>query len=76
MNLYLCTFVDAWLGWFMYLSMINEHIILVEHSFNWFDAICDFNTKTRFSKREILMNWNVQNQQYNNKEKKRLTKVE
>jgi len=61
MNLYLCTFVDAWLKKFMYLFMIGEHIILIEPSSNWFDATFNFNTKTRSSKREILMNWNVQN---------------
>jgi len=58
----------------MYMSMIDEHIISIEPSSNWFDATCDFNTKAHFSKREVLMNWNVQNQWYNNKEKKRLTK--
>jgi hypothetical protein len=55
----------------MYISMINEHIISVEPNSNWFDATCDFNTKTHFSKGEILMNWNVQNQWYNSKERKK-----
>jgi hypothetical protein len=36
--------------------MINEHIILVEFGSNSFNATCDFNTKTHFSKEEIFMN--------------------
>ncbi len=36
--------------------MINEHIILVEFGFNSFNTTCDFNTKARSSKGEILMN--------------------
>jgi hypothetical protein len=75
MNLYLCTFVDAWLGWSMYLSMIDENYILIELGFNWFNATCDFNTIACSSKKEVLMNWNVQNQRCNSKEKKSLQKA-
>jgi len=53
----------SWLKWSIYLSMINEHIILVELSSNSFNAICGFNTK-----RGILMNWNVRNEWYSDKE--------
>jgi hypothetical protein len=36
--------------------MINEHIILIEFGSNLFNATCDFNTKTHFSKGKIFMN--------------------
>jgi hypothetical protein len=36
--------------------MINQHIISVEFGSNSFNVTCDFNTKTRSSKREIFMN--------------------
>ncbi len=48
--------------------MINEHIILVEFGSNSFNATCDFNIKTCSSKKEVFMNWNVQNEWYNGKE--------
>jgi hypothetical protein len=57
-----------WLGWLIVFLMIEEHIILVESSFNSINATCSFNTKAHFSKGEILMNWNVQNEWYNGKE--------
>ncbi len=38
-----------WLGWLIYLSMIDEHIILIKFGFNSFNETCDFNTKTHFS---------------------------
>ncbi len=47
--------------------MIDEHIILVEFGFNSFNAICDFNTKVYSSKWEVFMNWNVQDEWYNDK---------
>ncbi len=47
--------------------MINEHIISVEFGSNSFNATCDFNKKTHFSKREVFMNWNVQDERYNDK---------
>jgi hypothetical protein len=34
--------------------MINEHIISIEFSSNSFNATCDFNTKTRLSKKKYL----------------------
>jgi hypothetical protein len=49
--------------------MIDEHIILVELSFNSFNATCGFNTKARSLKWEVLMNWNVQDEWYNGKDK-------
>jgi hypothetical protein len=36
--------------------MIDEHIILVELGFYSFNVTCGFNTKTHFSKKEVLMN--------------------
>ncbi len=48
--------------------MIDEHIILVGSSFDSFNATCNFNTKSHFSKGEVLMNWNVRNEWYNGKE--------
>ncbi len=58
-----------WLRWLIYLFMIDEHIILVELSFNSFNATCGFNTKARSLKGEVLMNWNVQDEWYNGKDK-------
>jgi hypothetical protein len=43
--------------------MIDEHIILFELSYNSFNVTCGFNTKGK-----ILMNWNVQDKWYNDKE--------
>ncbi len=54
-----------WLKWLLYLFMIDEHIISIKSCSNSFNATCDFNTKTHFSKREILMNCNVQDELYN-----------
>jgi len=45
--------------------MIDEHIILVELGFYSFNVTCGFNTKTHFSKKEVLMNWNFGNDWYN-----------
>jgi len=56
------------LGWLLYLSMINEHIILVEFGSNSINTTCDFNIKTCFSYKKIFMNWNVQSEWYNGKE--------
>ncbi len=53
------------------MSIIDEHIILVELYFNSFNATCGFNTKTHSSKGKVLMNWNVQNEWYNGKENTR-----
>jgi hypothetical protein len=39
--------------------MLDEHIIWIEFKSNSFNGTCDFNTKTRSSKGEIFMNWNV-----------------
>jgi len=50
--------------------MIDEHIVLIESCSNSFNATCDFNTKSRFSKGEVLMNCNVQNELYNGKKHK------
>jgi len=36
--------------------MIDEHIISTESNSNSFNATCDFNTKARSSKGEVLMN--------------------
>jgi hypothetical protein len=36
--------------------MIDEHIISFEFGSNSFNATCDFNTKTHFSKGEVFMN--------------------
>jgi hypothetical protein len=33
-----------WLGWLIYLFMIDEHIILIEFGFNSFNVTCGFNT--------------------------------
>ncbi len=33
--------------------MIDEHIISVEFGFNSFNATCDFNKKTLFSKKNV-----------------------
>jgi hypothetical protein len=38
-----------WLECLIYLSMIDEHIILINFGFNSFNETCDFNTKPRFS---------------------------
>jgi len=57
-----------WLKWLLYLFMIDEHIISIKSCSNSFNATCDFNTKTHFSKREILMNCNVQDELYNGKQ--------
>jgi hypothetical protein len=51
--------------------MINEHIMSIEFGFNSFNATYDFNIKTRSSKEEIFMNWNVQDEWYNGKENTR-----
>ncbi len=49
-----------WLGWLIYLFMIDEHIIIsIEFGCNSFNATCDFNTKICFPKGEVFMNWNV-----------------
>ncbi len=60
-----------WLGWLIYVFMIDEHIITIEFSSNSFNATYDFNTKTRFSKGKIFMNWNVRDEWYNDKESTR-----
>jgi hypothetical protein len=60
-----------WLGWLIYLFMIDEHIILVEYNYNSFNTTCGLNTKTCSSKKEILMNWNVWNEWYIGKENTR-----
>jgi hypothetical protein len=60
-----------WLKWLTYLSLIDEHIILVEFSYNSFNATCGFITKTCFSKWEILLNWNIWNEWYNYQENTR-----
>jgi hypothetical protein len=54
-----------WLGWLIYLFMINEHIISIEFGLKSFNATCDFNTKACSSKGKILMNWNVRDEWYN-----------
>jgi hypothetical protein len=41
--------------------------------FNWFDATYGFNTKKTVLKIYKLMNWNVQDEQYNGKGNTRLT---
>jgi hypothetical protein len=40
----------------MCMSIINEHIILIESDFNLFNATCGINTKPCSSKGESLMN--------------------
>jgi hypothetical protein len=47
--------------------MIDEHIISIESCSNSFNETCDFNTKAHFSKGEVLMNCNVQDELYNGK---------
>jgi hypothetical protein len=44
------------LGQLIYLSMIDEHIILIEFGSNSFNATCDFNIKICSSKKKIFMN--------------------
>jgi hypothetical protein len=36
--------------------MVYEHIIWIEFGSNSFNATCDFNTKSHFSKGKIFMN--------------------
>ncbi len=75
MNLYLSTFVDAWLGWFMYVSMIDEHIIPIENL-----VLFDFMQLVILTQKHVLQNekyWWIgmlKYQWYNSKENKRLTK--
>jgi len=45
--------------------MIDEHIISIKSCSFSYNATCDFNTKARFSKREVLVNCNVQDELYN-----------
>jgi hypothetical protein len=47
--------------------MNDEHIMSVKSNFNSFNANCGLNTKTHFSTRKIVMNWNVRNDWYNGK---------
>jgi hypothetical protein len=56
--------------------MIDEHNISVKFSSNSFNATYDFDTKTRSSKGEVFMNWNVRNEWYNSKKKKDKQQVE
>jgi hypothetical protein len=60
-----------WLKQLILLFMINEHIISIEFSSNSFNATYDFNTKACFLKREVFMNWNVQDEWYNGKKNTR-----
>jgi hypothetical protein len=63
--------ISYWWWRLIYFSMIDEHIISIESSSNSFNATCDFCTKKLSSKWKILMNWNVQNEWYNDKESTR-----
>jgi hypothetical protein len=65
-----------WLGWVIYIFMINEHNISVKFGSDSFTATCDIDIKTCFSKGEIFMNWNVWNEWYNNNKKKDKQQVE
>jgi len=42
--------------------MIDGHVISIETNSNSFNATCGFNTKAFFSKKNVLMNLNVQNE--------------
>jgi hypothetical protein len=45
-----------------YFSMINGHVISIESNSNSFNVTCGFNTKAHSSKKDVLMNLNVQNE--------------
>jgi len=49
--------------------MIDDHIISIGFSFNWFHTACGFNTKMHYSKWKMLINLNVQDEWYNGKNK-------
>jgi hypothetical protein len=42
--------------------MIDGHVISIECNSNSFNATCGFNTKACSSKKNVLMNLNVQNE--------------
>jgi hypothetical protein len=46
--------IHIWLGWLIYLSMIDEHIILLESSSNSFNATCDLTQKNVLQNEECL----------------------
>jgi len=53
--------------------MIDGHIIWNEYNFNSFNVAHGFNTKARFSKRNVLMNLAIQNEWYKSKKSTRWT---
>ncbi len=66
---------SKWLRWLMYLSIIDEHIILDEFNFNWLKSAYDFTTKLCSSKGKILMKLNVWNEWFNGKWKHKINKL-
>jgi hypothetical protein len=48
--------------------MIDEYIISLGSCSNSINSTCGFNTKAHSSKKEVLMNKNVRNECYNDKE--------
>lgn len=56
--------MTKWLRWLMYLFMINDHIISIEFGSNWFYIACGSNTRVHYSKWEVLINLNVQDEWY------------
>ena len=43
-------------GQSIYWWMLEEYIMSIESSSNWFDILCGFKTNAHFSKGEVLIN--------------------